>query len=424
MPPVDAFSRVAAGKWGEALELTVAEWAREPRPEVADAAWRLAERVARDFAAPRARTKVEFQSAWLTVAEQDRSVEATAWLARTLGEKLIFETNVGHLRTRALLERFRELRRRAPSPLVHRAAWMIIETAPFSGNDVEVTELMYRPFLALVRDSNDASLVPRIAALVQKPRAERGTVRDMLAMQLPELQAVLGTVSAPPRDARWDVVLPEQVVTAPPLPATGDDAERLVLSDELLERGDPRGEFIALQLRAEAGDLDAVGQRRMASLLRAHRASWLGALAPVATYTEFRRGALYRMALARNAVTSSPRWMEAAQSPALRTLEVLDKHRGNFEHFLSFVNSPMTVNLRRIEVINAKLLEHIRAERRAQLTEFVFAAEPTPAAVRQFVHFPALKRLCFVGNAKRVEAMLGGRPLELITEAARLPFAE
>ena len=56
------------------------------------------------------------------------------------------------------------------------------------------------------------------------------------------------------------------------------DGPRAVLSDHLLERADPRGEFIALQLQKQRGPLSGVGARREKQLLHAHRAAWLGPL--------------------------------------------------------------------------------------------------------------------------------------------------
>jgi uncharacterized protein (TIGR02996 family) len=62
--------------------------------------------------------------------------------------------------------------------------------------------------------------------------------------------------------------------------APDDDGPRAVLSDFLIERGDPRGEFIALQLRrtsnAEPG--------REATLLTKHQPGWLGELSGVVRY--------------------------------------------------------------------------------------------------------------------------------------------
>lgn len=53
-----------------------------------------------------------------------------------------------------------------------------------------------------------------------------------------------------------------------------DLSARLVLADALIERGDPRGEFIALQCKEQP---TAADQRRAAQLLAQHRDDWLSA---------------------------------------------------------------------------------------------------------------------------------------------------
>src|SRR5262249_3119312 len=72
-----------------------------------------------------------------------------------------------------------------------------------------------------------------------------------------------------------------------------DDAPRVVLADALLERNDPRGEFITLQLaRGREGEPSA----RELELLKKYRKQWLGPLATVLSFgksyssTAFTRG--------------------------------------------------------------------------------------------------------------------------------------
>ncbi len=54
-----------------------------------------------------------------------------------------------------------------------------------------------------------------------------------------------------------------------------DDAPRLVYMDYLLDRGDPRGELISLQMRKLSRALSPDEQRAERMLLHAHVASWL-----------------------------------------------------------------------------------------------------------------------------------------------------
>ncbi len=68
------------------------------------------------------------------------------------------------------------------------------------------------------------------------------------------------------------------------LEAPDDDAPRLVYADALIEVGDPRGEFIALQVTRTPD-----GRTRAAELLAAHRAHWLAELPHIAD-AHFDRG--------------------------------------------------------------------------------------------------------------------------------------
>ena len=95
---------------------------------------------------------------------------------------------------------------------------------------------------------------------------------------------------APPEGRPDDpAALLEAILAAP-----DDDAPRLVYADVLQERGDPRGEFIAVQLalsrpelpEARRGELEARG----ASLLALHGDAWLGPLAAGGLRVSFDRG--------------------------------------------------------------------------------------------------------------------------------------
>jgi uncharacterized protein (TIGR02996 family) len=77
-----------------------------------------------------------------------------------------------------------------------------------------------------------------------------------------------------------------------------DDGPRLVLADMLLERGDERGELIALQFKRRDSALDDEAAAREALLLKKHGKLWLGPLAPVISFgksysrSRFERGFL------------------------------------------------------------------------------------------------------------------------------------
>jgi uncharacterized protein (TIGR02996 family) len=95
-----------------------------------------------------------------------------------------------------------------------------------------------------------------------------------------------------------------------------EDGPRLVYADWLLERGDPRGEFIMLQFKEERVGLTAVEKLRVERLLKRHRVEWLGALAGVVD-GEFRRGFLA------TAHVKKPIKDELALAPEWQTVETL-----------------------------------------------------------------------------------------------------
>ena len=95
--------------------------------------------------------------------------------------------------------------------------------------------------------------------------------------------------------------------------APADDGPRQVLADWLTERGDPRGELVALQLARVAGRVDAAAMRRERALLAEHGRAWLGPLEPVIVsnaFLLFERGFVRRCEVA---------WRRLAALPPLMT---------------------------------------------------------------------------------------------------------
>src|SRR5262245_56023697 len=80
-----------------------------------------------------------------------------------------------------------------------------------------------------------------------------------------------------------------------------DDHLRLIYADWLEERGDPRGEFIRLQIALADENMDT--PRRQEFLLREgelrthHDLEWAGQVAAVASGWEFRRGMVEEVTL-------------------------------------------------------------------------------------------------------------------------------
>lgn len=101
--------------------------------------------------------------------------------------------------------------------------------------------------------------------------------------------------------------------------AAPDDLQpRAMLADALQERGDPRGDFIALQLARPTADTEA----RAAALLDEHGAAWLGELAPLLTQVGWERGFPSRAHFSVKQPGDARRLLDRPELATLETLAV------------------------------------------------------------------------------------------------------
>ena len=174
---------------------------------------------------------------------------------------------------------------------------------PFTAS---TARLLLRELFEIVEELRDGRLVDRAEAIATgiATRINRLEIRKSLHKQL---RAVVAAIKVPVMTAEEAAIEQALVKLLEPLrkPTRSaealladiyanpdDDAPRLVLADLLLERGDPRGELIMLQL--ERGEAEP--SKREQELLKKHGKTWLGNLAPVLSWgrgysnTRFRRG--------------------------------------------------------------------------------------------------------------------------------------
>ncbi len=152
-----------------------------------------------------------------------------------------------------------------------------------------------------------------------------GELRTLVAGLVERFPKAPRVVAAPPKDKptkrsasgegrRGSIAeLFAQVAARP-----DDDAPRLVLADALLEQGDPRGEFIASQLRATR---TAAELAREKALLKKHEKAWLGPVAEttIAPSRVWRRGFLDECYFKSNGRFDSP----STGHPAWATVRTL-----------------------------------------------------------------------------------------------------
>ncbi|MCA9571829.1 MAG: hypothetical protein KC656_28525, partial [Myxococcales bacterium] len=108
-----------------------------------------------------------------------------------------------------------------------------------------------------------------------------------------------------------------------------DDATRQVIADALTERGDPRGELIALDLRLKADGSRGPLLERARELRSLHLAHLLGPLAPLVEDATWDRGYAEHVVLA---VKHDPDLVAATGSPLWRTVRSIDVVRHHRRH--------------------------------------------------------------------------------------------
>lgn len=185
------------------------------------------------------------------------------------------------------------------------ASWVLrqLESPPFTGPSAEPLLAHLIDVAARLRDPRLAIRAPRIkenwtVRVTPKPARVRLLARlDKAAHAIEPARAA--TADEAKLEAAWAEQLGGQATTkrtAADLLADiyanpRDDGPRLVYADFLLEQGDPRGEFITLQLSGREPE-------RQAALLKKYGKEWLGPLASVISWgkgysrTRFERGFL------------------------------------------------------------------------------------------------------------------------------------
>jgi uncharacterized protein (TIGR02996 family) len=179
--------------------------------------------------------------------------------------------------------------------------------------------------------------------------------------------------------------MPQESLLQAVYDAPDDDAPRAVLGDFLQGEGDPRGDFIALQLQRVWRPLSAVETKRELALLRKHQKTWLGALAAVVCNTSepvcgegtpfeenfprWHRGFLAHAMLA----FTTPKLKALGTSPAWATLE----------------NVGGLINLRRAAL--PSLRAHLQASRGLRgindvMPELLSVIESLPSLVTRLEH--------------------------------------
>lgn len=175
-----------------------------------------------------------------------------------------------------------------PDPRTSRALEALLTDVPWTSNSARPVWTSAFALMGKLKDPRFAALKPAWNVRAdQRAWLERAFAKAAAALPKPasltaaEAKAIANLKPpAPKKGGRDEASLLADVYRTPT-----DDGPRQVLADFLQEKGDPRGELIALQC---ADDADP---KAVKALVKKHGKSWLGALGPVlGAEFVFRRG--------------------------------------------------------------------------------------------------------------------------------------
>jgi len=283
LPLLDTAGAELDGAPEKALEALVRAYAARPCVELAE----LVER----FEAVHPPPAFEGDTAAFVARARAASVVERGSLARAIVGPKSVDT----------VARLDALERLPLDPRVARALERLVREVPYTSNTARPVMSRVLAVFARVIDGAIAARVPEIEAGWKFRESQRDWMHTHLGRavasvdrppvvldpaeraRIAALAAQLGSPVVPAKGRRTEEALLAEVYAAPE-----DDAPRAVLADFLLEKGDPRGELIALQLRADKSKAELAREK---ALLAEHGKRWLGGLAEVwLVDVVFRRG--------------------------------------------------------------------------------------------------------------------------------------
>lgn len=279
-------SLLERGEHAAALEAVCTVWRETRDARLAAVAEALAARCAKSVEALPEKPVAGHHEAWLARAPKASAAELAVLL-----------TTMASHKAPMALERIEKLSAQAPSPLVAGALTRLVLAPPFQSTGGR--PFWKRLFATLPEHADPRTveqLKPCVGAFAQRLGAatigeifEDGVRAALASLQtalaslhrplggddlaaLSRLEAALATPARAPSAASGS----EEQLLAAVLERPDDDGPRQVLSDFLLEKGDPRGEFIALQFKRRTGGLAPKDEAREKALINKHAADWLG----------------------------------------------------------------------------------------------------------------------------------------------------
>ena len=349
-----AIDAVQGERWAEALATTLAVWRRVPAAELGDAYETIAARALDVITPPFATDPHERNSRWMELRKHLGDPMVRIALCASLRH---------HTRTADLTARLDRLLLAGPDPFVATTICDLLEH-PWLRVGHPDTARFWSHVWSLMPRLGDPRVLDRAhrfhEAWARRTPDSRDPLQDALVHAMPALEEAYAERPAPPPDtaallaAARDRSIPaararrEAELLAAIYADPAADEPRIVYADWLQERGDPRGEFIALQLRPSRGTVEL---GRETELLEAHWERWTRPIAIGRAHGGFERGFLARVSAVD--FTDDPAWatVVAAKLPSNRLAQLRDLERPLALTSLTVEDAPDTPTLRELASI-------------------------------------------------------------------------
>ncbi|MFT3691612.1 MAG: TIGR02996 domain-containing protein [Kofleriaceae bacterium] len=309
---------IAAASPVEMLGHLLASWRAYPAPAVAD----LIDAASRNALRDRPPTELtgtlaDRQAAWMTVRRAEDPLDVP-WLV----------SSVFTARVAMTIQRLEAVAKLPRDPRISGGLIAQLHTP----QTLHARGSLWTRVCRVIRDQNDHRVIDQIERLLARFNdrnieasesqgqltARLAQTRSILAGRLlpppPPDPALIAQVAArlddPDASARTETARTIDDFIADIWAHPKDDGLRDVFADWLIQRDDPRGELIALQVGKTQGRSTKDGEKREKKLLAEHARLWMGPLAPVVKNYVFERGFLARAEI---------NWRALAAQPALMT---------------------------------------------------------------------------------------------------------
>jgi uncharacterized protein (TIGR02996 family) len=380
----DAVAAFRAGKRRRLLEVLVEAWRGVRAVEIAE----VIDQVSREVVVGPipGKTREERGALW-SALERQRRVEDVPRLVAGVVDCLRKDAE----------ERVRRIAQWAIDPRASAILVRLIESPP-NGYRGWNAQRFWRAVVDWIADIKDLRALGELEALATAYREARGSmINEYLPAMLDSAIAQIKRAESAAIDQEWRAVL--DAIRAPAADRSAerliaqvyrepDDLElRAVLGDLLQAQGDPRGEFIALQL----SERTTRGKKRERELVREHGRAWLGGIEPVI----HKAGVLFEggfLAKARAGIRDSRRSEAAVGRPEWATVHTLDVEPWEHESVASLVGHENMRSLRDLRGARASVFAIARTMIIESLGLRFSSPEIVPAIV-ECQSLPKLRRL-------------------------------